>query len=61
MIQTILAFFGYVKIPKEVVLLSMKLEDGYYNISKEIPGFTPLYNGAKTMTAFLRSGKLLDG
>jgi len=57
-IQTIMAFFGYVKVPKDAILLSMKLEEGYCKLTKKIPAFYPLCEAAKAMTNFLRSGRL---
>ena len=61
MIQTILAFFGYTKIPKEVIQLSMLVEEGYRKISEKLPNseFTKLHESAKKITWFLRSGKKL--
>ena len=62
MIHTILAFFGYVKIPKEAVQLSMKVEDGYHTILGWFPENKEvilLHKSAKTITEFLRSGRLL--
>ena len=35
--KTILAFFGYVKIPKEAILLSMLVEEGYRRLSEKLP------------------------
>ena len=62
MLRTILAFFGYVKIPKEAILLSMRMELGYKILYKETPGEQSkiLYDSAKAMTGFLRSGRLLS-
>ena len=60
--RTILAFFGYVKVPKEVVLLSMLIEESYCRASKKVPdseSLATLYKSAKTITKFLRSGRLL--
>ena len=74
MIQTILAFFGYIKVPKEAIQLSMCLEDDFKNIIKIFLGLGEIYpdfkglekhlevrkNAVKVMTQFLRSGKLLN-
>jgi hypothetical protein len=60
MIRTILAFFGYVKVPKEAILLSMKIEETYRQLSKKLPAFITLYEAARSVTAFLRSGRLLS-
>ena len=61
MIRTILAFFGYVKIPKGAVMLSMRMELGFKIIYEKMPGEQSkiLYDSAKAMTGFLRSGRLL--
>ncbi len=63
MIQTILAFFGYTRIPKEAIELSILVEEGYRRMSKKLPNseFTKLYESAKAITWFLRSGRLLNG
>lgn len=63
MIQTILAFFGYVKVPLEAVQLSMLVEEGYRRIIEKLPNhdeFSKLHESAKTITDFLRSGKILS-
>lgn len=59
--RTLLAFFGYMKVPKEAIQLSMLVEEGYRRISKKLPNseFSKLYESAKTITKFLRSGRLL--
>ena len=62
MIQTILAFFGYVKVPKEAVLLSMEIEENYRKILKDIPDnevCSMYHKSAQAITWFLRSGRLL--
>jgi len=61
MLRTILAFFGYVKIPKGAVVLSMRMELGFKIIYEKMPGEDSkiLYDSAKAMTGFLRSGRLL--
>lgn len=67
MIKTILAFFGYVKIPTAAVQLSTMQE---YYLSKCVKHesdprgkalFNTLLNTQKTLTGFLRSGKLISG
>lgn len=63
MIRTILAFFGYVKVPKEAVVLAMDLEEGYKRLSTKFPQnvfLKQLYETAKTITGWLRSGRLLS-
>ena len=73
MIRTILAFFGYIKIPIEVVQISMLLEDDFkdlidlfLDIGEDAPTYKKLAVHLKSrkrameaMTAFLRSGRLL--
>ena len=61
MLRTILAFFGYVKIPQNAVLLSMRMELGFKILYEKMPGEQSkiLYDSAKAMTGFLRSGRLL--
>lgn len=73
MIQTILAFFGYVKVPREAVQLCMVLEDDFKDlitlflaIGENAPSYKKLAEhlrerkrGMESMTAFLRSGRLL--
>jgi len=64
MICTILAFFGYVKIPKVAVQLAMRNEDILECIQMALPErskkLSQHQKGAKTLTEFLRSGRLLD-
>jgi len=63
MIRTILAFCGYVKVPREAIRLSMEIEEGYkrlHNLVPENESAALLYKGSKTMTAFLRSGRLIS-
>ena len=63
MMRFILALFGYVKVPKAAVQISMEIEESYRRISKtfpEIENFKMLYKGSKTMTDFLRSGRLIS-
>lgn len=75
MVRTILAFFGYVKVPKEAVQMSMLLEDDFkdlielfLDIGEDAP---PSYKevakrlknrkrAMEVMTEFLRSGRLLS-
>lgn len=66
MIRTILAFFGYVKVPKEVVELAMLIENGYKIMLKVFESekvnsidAKKLHEASKTLTKFLRSGRLL--
>ena len=35
MFKTLLAFCGYIKVPKEAILLSMEIEYGYELLSKK--------------------------
>jgi len=65
MIQTILSYFGYSKIPLAAVQLSM-MQEGFFekmleHETSEIGrGYLSKYlEGQKTLTGFLRSGKLL--
>ena len=72
-IQYILAFFGYVKIPKAVVVLSIMQENTIESIAymmeieskderltgDKIRILERLLVGQKTLTKFLRSGRLL--
>jgi hypothetical protein len=63
--QFVLGFFGYVKIPVSVVQLSMKQENMWKQIvdnvttveNKEIFGLH--LKAQRTLTNFLRSGRLL--
>ena len=73
MIRTILAFFGYIKVPREAVQMSMLLEDDFkdlidlfMDIGEDAPTYKNLAKhlkdrkrGMEAMTAFLRSGRLL--
>lgn len=73
MLRTILAFFGYVKVPKEAVEMSILLENDFRSITNifwaqgEIkPKFKDLAQhlevrkkAIQTLTQFLRSGRLL--
>ena len=73
MINTILAYFGYVKVPKEAVQMSMCFEDDFkdlidlfLDIGEDAPSYKKLAEhlkarkrGMEVMTEFLRSGRLL--
>ena len=67
MLRTILAFFGYTKIPKAAVELSMLLEDDFRMMEEMIVLIKPEFTGhlenrlegMRTLTNFLRSGRLL--
>ncbi len=62
MFKTLLAFCGYIKVPKEAILLSMEIEYGYELLSKKkVKGALRLYKSAQTITKFLRSGRLVSG
>ena len=63
MIRTILGFLGYSKIPIEAVQLSMVNEQAWNTMKKYYPESETverLYEGAKTLTGFLRSGRRLQ-
>lgn len=62
MFQTIMAFFGYVKIPKEAVELSMKLEREWKWLAERTgnAAANARLMAQETLTEFLRSGKLLS-
>lgn len=74
MIEIILAFFGYVKVPIQAVQLCMCLEDDFkdlidlfMDIGEDAPTYKELAKqlkvrkrGMEAMTAFLRSGRLLS-
>jgi len=70
MIQTILGFLGYCKIPKEAIQLSMASENIIGMLFKQaiekscgqetIDYVEIALNGQKTLTEFLRTGKLLQ-
>ena len=68
MLKTILAFFGYVKVPKEAIQMSILIES-HFKLLSEIIGHTEpelaerlknLHKVAETLTDFLRSGRLLQ-
>jgi len=65
MMRRILAFFGYVKIPRAVVRLSMAQEDFLRRCMfshadpKEKRVFCKFLEGQSAITAFLRSGRFL--
>lgn len=69
MISYIMAIFGYVKVPKEAIYLSL-LQEGYFELwirtikDKDLPDLKKELNlrllGQKTITKFLRSGRLLN-
>lgn len=65
MIRFILGWFGYVKIPLAVVQLSIEQELFFRTMLKnkshptEKKDLLRYLKGQKTLTAFLRSGKLL--
>jgi len=63
MIRTPLAFFGYVKVPKEAVEISMIIQEAQRRLLKKIPdseSAKTLYELSKTITNFLRSGRLVS-
>ena len=63
MIKYILNFFGYIKIPVEVVQLSIEQEVFFERIIEYIPETKEIFElhlkGQKTLTQFLKSGRLL--
>jgi len=66
-IQFILAWFGYVKIPIEVVQISMAQErafqiiiDKFESNGHKLIGYRKALEAQKSMTAFLRSGRLIS-
>lgn len=66
MIQTILSFFGYTKIPKAVIQLSLLQEihiEKWCRATKKHKGwhdeFESYLKAQKTITRFLQSGRLL--
>jgi len=64
--KTILAFFGYVKIPIAVVMLSTMQETVFETMIKSEPSekgklyLSRFLKGQRALTEFLRSGKLLN-
>lgn len=68
MFRTIFAFFGYVKVPKTAVRLNIWLEDTIIKVSNCIDPQTPkveeyfkmMQEASKTITDFLRSGRMLE-
>lgn len=67
MFQTILAFFGYVKVPKEAIQMSMVLEDDFKGLAdvfrdnlKAKAWFSYRQESMKALTEFLRNGRLLQ-
>ena len=67
MFQTIMAFFGYAKIPVAAIHLSLKQEQFLSkcrDLETDPKGrvyFDRHLEGQKTITSFLRSGKLISG
>jgi len=63
MIQIVLGFFGYIKIPREAVQLSIAQEVFFEVLLKQEPDGKDIIErylrGQKTLTQFLRSGRLL--
>lgn len=64
MLNAMLKFFGYIKIPKEAVRLSMD-QESFIETQVELTDkerlkqiYTKQLEGQKTLTAFLRSGRL---
>jgi len=70
MIQTIMAFFGYVRVPKEAVQLSILTEDCILELIRRVEvidkkgNFLVLLKEmhkkvTRTLTSFLQSGRML--
>jgi hypothetical protein len=63
--KTLLSLFGYVKVPKEAVLLSIQLEDIFKQFISALESpeskkdMLKCLNAQRTLTQFLRSGRLL--
>ena len=62
MIRRILALFGYIKIPREAVELSMLLEDECKLMATvlQTSEIARVHEAAHTLTEFLRSGRLIS-
>lgn len=63
--RTILAFFGYVKVPRAAVELSIRIEVTLKAVSRLIypdtsASLEAAAHDAETLTEFLRSGRLLN-
>ena len=65
-IRFIMAEFGYVKIPREAVQLSMAQEEAFKLVIKAIestghesPAFRKALGAQRALTYFLRSGRLI--
>ena len=59
--KTILAWFGYHKIPKEAVRLAMRIEAEHRWVYEQMPDDAyaiRMYGIAQTITEFLRSGRM---
>lgn len=63
-IQLVLGWFGYTKIPKAAVLLSMRQECFFEALLKQEPEgkdiIQSFLKGQITLTQFLRTGRLLQ-
>lgn len=68
MFQTLLAFFGYVKVPKEAIQMCIYLEDEFKTLATVLgkenptlkPHFEERYKVMHTLTQFLRTGRLFQ-
>lgn len=66
MIRFLLGWFGYTKVPKEAIELSMKQEDFFKKFmavqeTETGRNLLEMYlKGQQTLTSFLRSGRLLQ-
>jgi len=69
MIQTIMAFFGYVRVPKEPVQLSILTEDCILELIRRVEVIDKkgnflvllkeMHKVTRTLTSFLQSGRML--
>jgi len=70
MLDLILSFFGYCKIPRETIMISLRSEDvleellkqAILNVNKKstLTYLSEVLEGQKTLTSFLRSGRRLQ-
>ena len=60
MIDLILSFFGYVKIRKPIVQLSMELEDAWAGIARVNEKAEIYLEAQRYITKFLRAGRLIS-
>jgi hypothetical protein len=58
MIRKLLIFWGYIKVPKEAIFLSTKLENIWREVVETNPDTELYLEIQKTLTKFLRSGRM---